>query len=125
LGFIKFITGRIKAMGYATKGAIILLKTEPSIQVQATIAIFMTIAGFYFNITATEWIAQTFCIGLVMGIEGMNTTAEAIADFIHPDFHEKIGHIKDIAAGAVVITAIAAAVVGFIIYTPYVVALFE
>ncbi|OUS20117.1 diacylglycerol kinase [Nonlabens dokdonensis] len=112
-------------MGYATKGAIILLKTEPSIQVQATIAIFMTIAGFYFNITATEWIAQTFCIGLVMGIEGMNTTAEAIADFIHPDFHEKIGHIKDIAAGAVVITAIAAAVVGFIIYTPYVVAFFE
>ncbi len=112
-------------MGYATKGAIILLKTEPSIQVQAAIAVIMTIAGFYFNITATEWMAQTLCIGLVMGLEGINTTAEAIADFIHPDFHEKIGHIKDIAAGAVVITAIASTVVGFIIYTPYVVTLFE
>ncbi|MEN8815561.1 MAG: diacylglycerol kinase family protein [Nonlabens sp.] len=125
MGFLKFITGRIKAMGYATKGAIILLKTEPSIQVQAAIAVIMTIAGFYFNITATEWMAQTLCIGLVMGLEGINTTAEAIADFIHPDFHEKIGHIKDIAAGAVVITAIASTVVGFIIYTPYVVTLFE
>lgn len=112
-------------MGYASKGAVILLKTEASIQVQAAIAICMTIAGFYFNITATEWIAQTFCIGLVMGLEGMNTTAEAIADFIHPDFHEKIGHIKDIAAGAVVITAIAAAIVGGIIYIPYIQALFE
>jgi diacylglycerol kinase (ATP) len=112
-------------MGYASKGAIILLRTEASIQVQAAIAIFMTIAGFYFKITATEWMAQTLCIGLVMGLEGMNTTAEAIADFIHPDFHEKIGHIKDIAAGAVVITAIAATIVGLIIYVPYIQAIFE
>ncbi|WP_298953040.1 diacylglycerol kinase family protein [uncultured Nonlabens sp.] len=121
----KFIIGRCKAIGYALKGAVILIKTEASIQVQAAIAIIMTIAGFYFNITATQWIAQTLCIGLIMGLEGMNTTAEAIADFIHPDFHEKIGHIKDIAAGAVVITAIASTIVGGIIYIPYLVALFN
>jgi diacylglycerol kinase (ATP) len=112
-------------MGYASKGALTLLRTEASIQVQAAIAIIMTIAGFYFEISATEWIAQTLCIGLIMGLEGMNTTAEAIADFIHPDFHEKIGHIKDIAAGAVVMTAIASSVVGLIIYVPYIQALFE
>nr|WP_240961623.1 diacylglycerol kinase family protein [Nonlabens sp. Ci31] len=124
MSFTKFLAGRWKAMGYAFKGALILLRTEASIQVQTAIAIIMTIAGFYFEITATEWIAQTLCIGLIMGLEGMNTTAEAIADFIHPDFHKKIGHIKDIAAGAVVMTAIASTIVGLIIYVPYIKALF-
>ncbi|WP_213522363.1 diacylglycerol kinase family protein [Nonlabens sp.] len=125
MSFIKFIIGRLKAVRYAFKGVFLLLRTEASLQVQAAIALFMTIAGCYFGITATEWIAQTFCIGLVMGMEGMNTTAEAIADFIHPDFHKKIGHIKDIAAGAVVITAIASCIVGLIIYVPYIQVLFE
>jgi diacylglycerol kinase (ATP) len=111
-------------MGYASKGAWILLRTEASIQMQAALVILVTIAGFYFDITATEWIAQTLCIGLIMGLEAMNTAAEAIADFIHPDFHEKIGQVKDIAAGAVLITALAATVVGLIIYIPYVEALF-
>jgi diacylglycerol kinase (ATP) len=111
-------------MAYASKGAWILLRTEASIQMQAALVILVTIAGFYFDITATEWIAQTLCIGLIMGLEAMNTAAEAIADFIHPDFHEKIGQVKDIAAGAVLITALAATVVGLIIYIPYVEALF-
>jgi len=115
-----FIIGRLRGFGYALKGAIILLKTEPSIQVQAVIAIMMTALGFYLNISATEWMLQTFAIGLVMSIEGLNTTVEAIADFIHPDFHNKIGFIKDIAAGAVFIAAIVAVIVGCIIYVPYI-----
>lgn len=117
--FSKFILGRIRGCGYALKGALILIKTEPSIQVQAVIAIVMTALGFYMNITATEWILQTFAIGLVMSVEGLNTTVEAIADFIHPDFHNKIGFIKDIAAGAVFIAAITAVIIGGIIYIPY------
>lgn len=117
--FSKFILGRIKGCGYALKGALILIRTEPSIQVQAVIAIIMTALGFYINITATEWILQTFAIGLVMSIEGLNTTVEAIADFIHPDFHNKIGFIKDIAAGAVFIAAVTAVIIGGVIYIPY------
>ncbi|WP_103864888.1 MULTISPECIES: diacylglycerol kinase family protein [Aquimarina] len=115
----KFILGRLRGCGYAFKGALLLIKTEPSIQVQLGIAVVMTILGFYFNITSTEWILQIFAIGLVMSIEGVNTTVEAIADFIHPDFHNKIGIIKDIAAGAVFIAAIIAVIIGAIIYIPY------
>ncbi|MHA7059464.1 diacylglycerol kinase [Aquimarina sp. M1] len=114
-----FIIGRLRGCGYAFKGAVLLLKTEPSIQVQAVIGIFMTALGFYIDITKTEWVLQTFAIGLVMSIEGLNTTIEAIADFIHPDFHDKIGFIKDIAAGAVFIAAITAVVIGYTIYAPY------
>ena len=115
-----FITGRIKGGGYAIKGAWLLLRHEPSIQVQFVLAILVTIAGFYFDITATEWILQLLAIGLVMCTEGMNTAVENIADFVHPDFHVKIGRIKDVAAGAVFFAALIAVIIGLIIYLPYI-----
>ncbi|PIB32101.1 diacylglycerol kinase [Gaetbulibacter sp. 5U11] len=113
-----FIINRLKSVGYAFKGMLLLLKTEASIQIQFCIAIIVTVAGFYFKISSTEWIMQCFAIGLVMSIEGVNTAIEAIADFIHPEHHEKIGFIKDIAAGAVFIASIAASIIGLIIYIP-------
>lgn len=113
-----YLGKRLKGFKYSTKGAWLLLKNEASIQVQAVIALVITIAGFYFNISATEWIAQTLAIGLVMSIEGLNTAAEEIANFVHPDFHNKIGYIKDVAAGAVFFAAIAAIVISCIIYIP-------
>ncbi len=113
-----YLGKRIKSFYYAGKGAFLLLKNEPSIQVQSVIAIVVTVAGFYFNISATEWIFQCLAIGLVMSIEGLNTAIEETADFIHPDFNDKIGRIKDLAAGAVFIAAVAAVVVACIIYIP-------
>lgn len=114
----KFIIGRLKGMKYSFKGGIALIKSEASIQVQLGVAILITIAGFYHNISTMEWIAQTLCIGIVLTAEGLNTALEAIADFIHPDYHEKIGHIKDIAAGAVGIAAFISVIIGCIIYVP-------
>ena len=115
---IQFIKGRLKGCVYAFKGGILLLQTEASIQVQFLISVITTIAGFYFHISTTEWMIQILCIGLVMTAEGLNTAIEGIADFIHPDFHSKIGRIKDIAAGAVGIAALIAVVVACIIYIP-------
>ncbi len=105
-------------MGFALRGALLLIRTEASIKVQVGIAIIVTIAGFYYNLSATEWILQIFAIGLVMGIEGMNTAVEKIADYIQPEFDEKIGFIKDISAGAVMLVSIAASIIGVIIYFP-------
>lgn len=113
-----FIINRLKSVGFAFKGMIHLLKTEASIQIQFGIAVLMTIAGFYFNISTTEWTIQCLVIGLVMSLEGVNTAIEEIADFIHPEHHPKIGLIKDVAAGAVFIASIAGATVGMIIYIP-------
>lgn len=113
-----FFVNRIKGAKYALKGAFILLRTEASIQVQFVIASILTIAGLYYEISATEWMFQVFSIGLIMSIEGLNTAIEEIADFIHPEFHNKIGLIKDIAAGAVFIAAMAATTIGLIIYIP-------
>lgn len=113
-----YIGKRLKGFGYAFKGALLLLRHEASIQVQASIAILMTFAGFYFEISIVEWMFQIFAIGLVLSIEGLNTAVEEIADFVHPDFHNKIGFIKDVAAGAVFFAAVTAVIVGCIIYIP-------
>jgi diacylglycerol kinase (ATP) len=113
-----FFVNRLKSVGFAFKGALMLLKTEASIKIQFVIAILMTVAGFYFQISNTEWIAQLLAIGLVMSLEGVNTAIEEIANFIHPERHVKIGLIKDVAAGAVFIASFFAVVIGLIIYIP-------
>lgn len=115
-----FFSGRLKSVSYALKGALKLITTEHSIMVQFSLGILVTIAGFYFGISKTEWLFQTSAIGLVMSIEGLNTAVEKIADFIHPNYHERIGFIKDIAAGAVFFAALTAIVIGLIIYIPFV-----
>ncbi|RLD28357.1 MAG: diacylglycerol kinase family protein [Bacteroidetes bacterium] len=113
-----FITNRLKGINCAFKGAILLIKTEASIKIQFIIAIMVTIAGFYYNISLIEWMIQILAIGLVMSIEGLNTAIEEIADFVHPEHNSKIGFIKDVAAGAVFIASIAAIIIGIIIYFP-------
>ena len=113
-----FFTGRLKSMKFALLGAYKLITTEHSVMVQFSLGILVTIAGFIFNISHEEWLIQTLAIGLVLSIEGLNTAVEKVADFIHPDYHERIGFIKDIAAGAVLFAAITAIIIGLIIYTP-------
>jgi diacylglycerol kinase (ATP) len=113
-----FLVNRIKSVGFALRGALLLIKTEASIKIQVFIAIVMTVAGFYFNISNTEWILQIFAIALVLGIEGMNTAVEKLSDFVQPEFDTKIGFIKDISAGAVMLVSIAASIIGCIIYLP-------
>jgi diacylglycerol kinase (ATP) len=113
-----FFTGRFKSVGFAFKGAIKLISTEHSIMVQTSVAVLLVIAGFYFDISHEEWLIQTLAIGLVLGIEGINTAVEKVADFIHPEFHERIGFIKDISAGAVFFAAMAALAIFSIIYIP-------
>jgi diacylglycerol kinase (ATP) len=113
-----FLVNRLKSIGYAFKGAWILITTEASIKVQLFIGVIMTVLGLNCNLSKTEWIIQCLTIGLIIAIEGINTAIEEIADFIHPEQHPKIGLIKDISAGAVFIFAVTAIIVGMIIYLP-------
>lgn len=114
----EFIGGRIKSVNYAVKGAYLLASSEHSIISQLLVGALVTVAGFYFEISKTEWMFQIFSIGLIVTAEGLNTAAEKIADFIQPNFDPKIGFIKDIAAGAVFFAALTAMIIGAIIYVP-------
>ncbi|NND79793.1 MAG: diacylglycerol kinase family protein [Maribacter sp.] len=113
-----FIQNRIRGIGYAFKGALLLIKTEASIKTQIFIALIVTAGGFYFDISKTEWILQILAIALVLGIEGLNTAIEKLADYIQPEYDPKIGFIKDISAGAVMLVSTAAIIIGLIIYLP-------
>lgn len=113
-----FLKNRLRSVGFAMRGAFLLIKTESSIKIQLSIAIMVTIAGIYFGISQVEWIVQILAIGIVMGIEGLNTAIEKICDYQQPNFDERIGFIKDISAGAVMLVSVAAVIVGLIIYLP-------
>ena len=113
-----FLQNRIKGIGIAFRGAFLLIKTESSIQIQVVIAILVTAAGFYYNISNTEWVLQILAMALVLSVEGLNTAIEKMSDYTQPEFDDKIGFIKDISAGAVMWVALAAVIIGLIIYVP-------
>ena len=113
-----FLSGRLKSFSFAFKCAIKLITTEHSVIVQSILGLLLVVAGIYFNISREEWMIQILATGLVISVEGLNTAAEKISDFIHPEYHEKIGFIKDIAAGAVLFAALTAIIVGLFIYVP-------
>ncbi len=112
------LTNRVKSVGYALKGAWLLIRTESSIQIQVVLAIVMTIVGFLFELSTLEWCLQILAISLVLGMEALNTAIEKLADFIHPDYNDKIGFIKDISAGSVMFASIGACIIGLLIYLP-------
>lgn len=114
-----FIIGRLKSLKFAIKGFFLLITTEHSVMVQTGLFAMIVFLGFYFDISKQDWINQTLAMALVLSIESLNTAVEKMADFIHPDYHKRIGFIKDIAAGAVTFAAFGAITVLIIIYLPY------
>ncbi len=119
-----FIIERLRSIKFSFRGIGFLIKTESSIKVQLCAAIIVTIAGFYFEISTTEWLFQILIIGLVLVAETLNTGIEKLADFVHPDYHKKIGFIKDVSAGSAGIAAIISLIIAGIIYIPKIALLF-
>ncbi|MGJ8760930.1 MULTISPECIES: diacylglycerol kinase family protein [unclassified Polaribacter] len=119
-----FIRGRLRSFKFALRGMWLLMTTEDSIKAQLFVAVLATILGFYFNISNIEWMFQFIVIGLVLVAEALNTAIEKVADFVHPDYHEKIGFIKDIAAGAPSFAAFTSLIIAGFIYIPKITILF-
>ncbi len=113
-----FLIGRLKSLKFALRGAWLLITTEHSIMVQFSIGILISILGFFMNLSPNEWMFQLLAIGMVLVAESLNTGIEKLCDFVHPDYHKKIGFIKDISAGAATFAAIIAVIIGLIIYLP-------
>ncbi len=113
-----FFKGRIRSLTFAIRGAWLLITTEHSIMVQVSIAIIMTVVGFIMQLSLIEWMFQLLAIGLVLVAESLNTGLEKLSDFVHPDYNDRIGFIKDISAGAATFAAIIAVIIGLIIYLP-------
>ena len=115
-----FIKKRIKSFGYAFQGIGNFIRKEPNACIHCTAVVVVTSLGLYYGISATEWCIVILCFGLVLMAEAFNTAIERLVDLVSPDFHPLAGTIKDVAAGAVLLGAIAAAIVGCIIFIPYI-----
>ena len=111
-----------KSFVYAWKGIRIAFG-QRNMRVHALCAALAIAGGFLFRISTTEWCIVLLCIGLVMSLETLNTAIEYLVDLISPNYHEKAGKIKDLAAGAVLIAAIVSLVAGLLIFGKYILAL--
>jgi len=103
---------------YAFKGIIYAIKTQHNLWIHLTASVLVVVFGFYFQISIYEWIAVILCIGSVITSEIFNSAIEALTDLVSPDYNEKAGLVKDLAAGAVLISAIISAIIGLIIFIP-------
>lgn len=96
----------LASLGYAIKGIFVLVKEEQNAHIHFAATVIVIIAGIYFNISTVEWTMVLFAIGIVWVAEAINTAIENTLDFINASHHPKIGKIKDISAGAVLIAAL-------------------
>jgi len=108
-----------KGFKYAGRGLYLVISTQLNMRVHLFIALLVVFSGWHFNITTTEWLIILIMIAMVLAAETINTAIEKMVDLQSPDYNPKAGDIKDIAAAAVLITVIIAVIVGFIIFTPY------
>ncbi|MBK5202991.1 MAG: diacylglycerol kinase family protein [Prolixibacteraceae bacterium] len=115
-----FIIERSKSIIVAIKGMFLLIRTEHAIMAQSSLFLIFTAMGFILGISRIEWIIQFSMIGLILATEGMNTAVEKLCDFIHPEYHKKIGFIKDISAGAVLFAVFFSIINAILIYYPHI-----
>lgn len=112
------IRTRVRSFKYAWQGIIVSFRSEANLKIHLIIALLVIVCGFLFKISVQEWLICIICFGLVISMELMNTVVETLVDYISTDLHPLAGKAKDIAAGAVLVSAILAAIAGLIIFVP-------
>ena len=110
----------MKSVRHALHGVAYVLRSQHNAWIHAVATILVGAAGFFFQLTATEWCCIVIAASSVWTAEALNTALELLADAAIEDVHPLVGHAKDVAAGAVLVTAVGAAIVGIIIFWPYV-----
>lgn len=104
---------------YALNGLRWLVTSERNFKIQVCFAIFAILLGLFTKLKPLEWAWVFAAIGMVLGAEAMNTAVERLADAVHPKRHSKIGIVKDVAAGGVLIVALAALLIGLAVFVPH------
>ncbi|MBF0473229.1 MAG: diacylglycerol kinase [Nitrospirae bacterium] len=115
----------ITSLNYAIEGILIAAKTEKHIRYHIVAASVVVIFSYVAGITRVEFLVVLLSVLSVIVTELINTAIEASIDLLSPDIHPKARIAKDTAAGAVLITAVGAAIVGYIILIPYIRYYFE
>jgi diacylglycerol kinase (ATP) len=109
---------RFQSFPFAVNGLRILFKEEHNSWVHLFAALLAIILGFVLDISKFEWVVIIIVIGLVLAMEAINSAIESLADFVSPEKQNQIKKVKDLAAGAVLLSAITSLIVGMIIFVP-------
>lgn len=107
-----------KAFFHAFAGIRLMLVREHNARIHCIVTFVVIVCGFIVGLSDMEWAAVSLCIGGVFVSEALNTAIEVIADRVSPEFDDAIGKCKDLAAGAVLLAAIIAMVVGLMVFGP-------
>ena len=108
----------LKSCKYALQGIRHCLFAERNFKIQSVVAVAIFLSGILLHLKNYEWLVILFSAALVLGLELINTAIEKLSDVICPTIDPAIKKIKDMAAGAVFLTAIASFIIGLIIFLP-------
>lgn len=118
-------TGRIRSFKYAFVGIWTMLRSQHNAWIHAFATFCVIGAGIFLRVSSAEWCWLVLAIMAVWTAEALNTAFEFLADAVSPAFHPLVKHAKDIAAGAVLIAAIGAVVIGLLVFGPHLIGLMK
>jgi len=121
MALFAYIRKRQRSLGYAWQGLRAFWKTEPHARVHAAATVIALAAGYLFQLNKSEWQWLLMAIFLVWITEILNTALEKLADVVSPGYAVAIKQVKDLAAAAVLLTAVFAVVIALIIFLPKVI----
>ena len=115
----------IQSFAYAWAGIKSCFKSESNFRIHLIAAVAALMFSLLLSISALEWIAICFCIAFVIVMEMINTAIEKLCDVVHLEQHPVIKKVKDIAAGAVLVSAVFSLITAAIIFLPKIITCFK
>jgi diacylglycerol kinase (ATP) len=112
-------SGRLRSFRYAFRGIGAMLKSQHNAWIHAVCTVVVVVAGFLFGVSAGEWCWLIAAMTAVWTAEALNTAFEFLCDVASPEFHPAVEKSKDVAAGAVLLSALGAVATGFIVFGPH------
>lgn len=106
---------------YAWNGIISVVRSERNFRIHLLVAIIAITAGLVMQLNQIEWLFIVVAIGSVLVTECVNSAIEKMLDYLKPEIHPKAKVVKDLSAGAVLLCAIMAVVIGLIVFIPKIV----
>lgn len=105
----------------AFRGVFLIMKSERNFRIELLAFAVNVVLIFYFRLSSYDTALILLVSFAVLAAEMLNTSIEKVCDMVHPEFDKRIGFIKDVAAGAVLLMAIASVLVGIMVYGKYLV----
>lgn len=109
---------RLRSFGHSIAGWKSFIITEVHAAIHVVAALIVILLGIILKVDAIEWCILLLCIGIVLGMEMINTALERLCDAVHPETHKLIKQSKDIASGAVLLSVCISVIIAGIIFLP-------